>query len=107
MVKDALDGVFGALADPTRRAMIEDLVRRGPRTAGELAAPHAMTLPAVSKHLAVLERSGLTTRERRGRHQVFTLNPLPIREATEWLERHQEFWERQFDALANFVEEPK
>ncbi len=105
MVKDSLGGVFGALADPTRRMMIDDLVRHGSRTAGELAAPHAISLPAVSKHLAVLERAGLATRERRGRNQVFTINPQPFREATEWFDRHQRFWERHLDSLSGYLEE--
>jgi DNA-binding transcriptional ArsR family regulator len=102
MVNSSLNGVFGALTDPTRRAMIADLRAYGSRTAGELAAPHAISLPAVSKHLAVIERAGLATRERRGRHQVFTLNPLPFRDVTEWLEQ---FWADRLDSLAQFLAE--
>jgi DNA-binding transcriptional ArsR family regulator len=102
VAKNQLDSVFGALTDPTRRAMIADLVAHGSRTAGELAAPHAISLPAVSKHLAVLERAGLATRQRRGRHQVFTLAPQPLRDATTWLEG---FWDQRLDALATYLEE--
>jgi DNA-binding transcriptional ArsR family regulator len=102
MVKSELGLIFGALTDPTRLAMIDDLGRFGSRTAGELAAPHAISLPAISKHLAVLERAGIATRQRRGRHQVFTLNPVPLRSAGEWLER---FWQQRLDSLANYLEE--
>jgi DNA-binding transcriptional ArsR family regulator len=69
-----------------------------------LAAPHAISLPAVSKHLGVLERAGLATRQRRGRHQVFTADPQPLRDAAEWLERHQRFWDQRMDALADYLE---
>jgi DNA-binding transcriptional ArsR family regulator len=100
-----LDASFAALADPTRRAMLTDLARHGPRTAGELAAPHAMTLPAVSKHIAVLEKAGMVTRERRGRHQILTLRPAPLRAAGEWLDRHQRFWAERLDSLHIYLRE--
>ncbi|HKE63410.1 MAG TPA: metalloregulator ArsR/SmtB family transcription factor [Micromonosporaceae bacterium] len=99
MVKNQLDDVFGALADPTRRAIVDMLAAHGPRTAGELAAPHPISLPAVSRHLTVLERVGLTTRQRHGRHQVISLNPRPLRDAARWLERHHAFWTERLDAL--------
>jgi len=70
MVNSNPGAVFAALADPTRRAMVSELAEHGIRTAGELAAPHEMSLPAVSKHLTVLERAGLLTRQRRGRNRV-------------------------------------
>jgi DNA-binding transcriptional ArsR family regulator len=103
MVNSQLDGVFAALADPTRRAIVADLARHGARTTGELAAPHAMSLPAVSKHLTVLERAGLLTRERKGRHQVCTLAAQPLSDAARWLERHHRFWAERFDALADYL----
>jgi len=103
MVNSRLDGVFGALADPTRRAMVAMLAERGPRTAGELAAPHPISLPAVSKHLTVLERAGLTTRERRGRHQVISLNGRALADAVTWLERHHRFWTERIDSLEAYL----
>lgn len=98
--------VFAALADSTRRAMVADLATHGSRTAGELAAPHAMSLPAVSKHLTVLERAGLLTRQRRGRHQVCSLNPKRLRDAADWLDHHYRFWTDRIDALDRYLEEP-
>ena len=76
----------------------------GARTVGELAAPHSMTLPAISKHLTVLRRAGLVTQRRAGRTQVCTLTPGPMREATAWLQRHQQFWTERIDSLERFLE---
>jgi len=106
VVNSGPGGVFAALADPTRRSIVADLAAYGSRTAGELAAPHAMSLPAVSKHLTVLERAGLLIRQRRGRHQVCSLNPKPLREAADWLDRHYRFWTDRIDALDRYLEEP-
>ncbi|WP_246002107.1 ArsR/SmtB family transcription factor [Allorhizocola rhizosphaerae] len=103
MVKSQLNEVFAALADPTRRAMLADLARVPSLTAGQLAEPHSMTLPAISKHLAVLERAGLLTRTRRGRHQICSLNPRPLREAADWLSRHERFWTERVDALHDYL----
>ena len=83
--------------------MVATLAEHGPRTAGELAEPYAISLPAVSKHLAVLERVGLTTRTRRGRHQVISLNPKPLQDAARWLERHHRFWTDRIDALEHYL----
>jgi DNA-binding transcriptional ArsR family regulator len=105
VVNSQLDGVFAALADPTRRAMVAELARHASRTAGELAAPHTISLPAVSKHLTVLERAGLIHRERRGRHQVCSLNPQAMRYAADWLETHQRFWAERLDSLDAFLKE--
>jgi DNA-binding transcriptional ArsR family regulator len=107
MVKSGLDDVFAALSDPTRRAMVDMLAEAGPRTAGELAAPHPISLPAASKHLAVLTRAGLTSRERRGRHQIITLNATALRDAARWLERHQRFWTERIDALEDYLAGPE
>jgi DNA-binding transcriptional ArsR family regulator len=107
VVNSELTELFAALADPTRRAMVATLAEHGPRSAGELAAPHAMSLPAVSKHLAVLERVGLATRERRGRHQIISLNPQPLRDAAAWLERHHRFWTDRLDSLERYLTEEK
>ncbi|HEY0637796.1 MAG TPA: metalloregulator ArsR/SmtB family transcription factor [Pseudonocardiaceae bacterium] len=103
MVKsEVLDSVFGALADPTRRAIVARL-GRGDATVGELAEPFAMSLPAVSKHLTVLERAGVLRRERRGRHQVCRLRRENLAAATTWLDRHREFWTDRLTALAGHV----
>lgn len=105
MVKGRLDEVFGALSDPTRRAMVADLARLGSQTVGELAAPHAMSLPAISKHLAILERSGLVSRRRQGRSLVCTLNPVALRPASEWIDLHERFWQERIDSLQHFLGE--
>lgn len=107
MVKsDTLDRTFAALADPTRRAVVVRLSRRD-ATVGELAAPFRMSLPAVSKHLSVLERAGLISRERRGRHQVCNLRTEHLAVAANWLERHRDFWTDQLAALADHVAAPE
>jgi DNA-binding transcriptional ArsR family regulator len=103
VVNSCLDEVFAALADPTRRAMLSDLAG-GARTVGELAAPHSMTLPAISKHLTVLRRAGLITQQRAGRTQICTLTPGPLGEATAWLQRHQQFWTERISSLERFLE---
>jgi len=76
----------------------------GARTVGELAAPHSMTLPAISKHLTVLRRAGLVTQRRAGRTQICSLTPGPLRDATDWLQRHQQFWTERIDSLERFLE---
>jgi DNA-binding transcriptional ArsR family regulator len=103
MVNSRLDAVFAALADPTRRAMVAAVAGGGPQSAGALAAPHAMSLPAASKHLSVLTRAGLLTRERQGRHQVFSLNAEPFDDAVSWLEQHRRFWNDRLDALNAYL----
>lgn len=107
MVKsETLDDVFAALSDPTRRAIVSRLAR-GEATVGELAAPFPMSLPAVSKHLGVLERAGLVHRERRGRSQYCRLSPRNLSAAAGWLDRHRRFWTTQLAALAEHVREEK
>ena len=101
-----LDAVFGALSDPTRRRIIE-MLSRGECGAGELAAPFAMSRPAISKHLAVLEEAKLIRRERDGRHQRVTLDPRPIRAAAAWITRQRAFWEGHLDKLARHLESPE
>jgi DNA-binding transcriptional ArsR family regulator len=98
-----LDRTFAALADPTRRRLVTNLAA-GPRTVGELAAPLPMTLVAVTKHLAVLERAGLVERERRGRTVVCTLRGRPLAEASGWLDGYRGFWTARLDALETFLE---
>jgi DNA-binding transcriptional ArsR family regulator len=105
MVKsaDPLSATFAALADPTRRAILERLTGRE-AAVGEVAAPFAMSLPAVSKHLAVLERAGLLTRARAGRQRHCCLVADPLREAAAWIARYRRFWEARLDALARYLE---
>ena len=101
MVKNefqTLDTTFAALADPTRRAILDRLGRR-PCTVTELAKPYPISLPAVSKHLRVLEKAGLISRRRAGRAQICRLEARPMKRASEWLERHRAFWDAKLDAL--------
>jgi len=100
----ALDGVFGALADPTRRAILARLAS-GQSSLMELAEPHKMSLVAVQKHVRVLERAGLVETEKEGRVRRCTLQPKPLRNAAEWIAFYQKFWEEQFDALEQYIEE--
>jgi len=99
----ALDTTFAALADPTRRDILHRL-SAGSAPVTVLAEPYHMSLPAISKHLKVLERAGLIAREKMGRVHRCHLSPAPIRQAAEWLSFYQRFWERQLDALADFLE---
>ena len=93
-----LDTVFSALADPTRRAILARLARRE-STVTELAEPFAISLPAVAKHLHVLEQAGLVKTEKEGRIRYCHLEPKPLREATAWLEHYRSFWEERLEAL--------
>jgi DNA-binding transcriptional ArsR family regulator len=98
-----LDATFGALADPTRRAILARLAK-GETSVTALAQPFAMSLPAVSKHLRVLESAGLVRREIDGRVHRCRLAPEPMQSAAAWIEQYRGFWERQFDSLASFLE---
>jgi DNA-binding transcriptional ArsR family regulator len=102
-IDPALDLVFGALADPTRRAIIARLVR-GPASVGELAAPLPMSPPAVSKHLKVLERAGLLDRERDGRVHRCRLKPGGLGEAEDWIQRTRSFWNERLKSLGRYLE---
>ena len=97
-----LDQVFSALADPTRRAIVQRLVER-PATINEIARPFPVSLNAISKHVMVLERAGLVRREIRGREHHCRIDPRPLREASEWLEHYRAFWEQRLDALEVYV----
>jgi DNA-binding transcriptional ArsR family regulator len=94
----SLDLAYGALAHPLRRAIVADL-GTGQRIVTEIAAPHEVSLAAVSKHVRVLEEAGLVERAIAGREHRLTLNPLPLREASGWLESYRGFWEGRLDAL--------
>jgi DNA-binding transcriptional ArsR family regulator len=100
---EVLDRVFSALADPTRRALLERL-RRGEATVGDLAAPMAMSLPAVSKHLRTLEDAGLLARRVEGRTHTLSFQPEPLTGAMTWIERQRRFWESSLDRLAETLE---
>jgi DNA-binding transcriptional ArsR family regulator len=93
-----LDAVFGALADPTRRAILARLTD-GDATVAELAAPFSMSQPAISRHLKVLERAGLISRRRRATARLSHLEAEPLRDATVWLARYQEYWDESYDRL--------
>lgn len=94
----ALDGVFHALSDPTRRAMVRALVA-GERKIGDLAAPFDMSFAAASKHVRVLENAGLVARRVDGRSHFCRLQPAPLHEAQDWLSFYEQLWTEKFDAL--------
>ena len=104
MVADQLSLTFAALADPTRRAILARLTS-GQTSVTELAAPHAMSLPAISKHLRVLEHSGLITRSRAGQVRPCQLKAEPMKDAVDWLERYRRHWEESFDRLEVYLKE--
>lgn len=95
-----LDRTFQALADPTRRAIIEHLAQ-GEALVGELAEPFGISRPAVTKHLQVLARAGLVVQEKQGNTRRCRLVGKPLQEANAWIERYQAFWQMQLDALAD------
>ncbi|MGO8766940.1 MAG: ArsR/SmtB family transcription factor [Limisphaerales bacterium] len=97
-----LDRTFSALADPTRRRILEHLAH-GDRCVTDLARPYSMSLPAVSKHLRVLEKAGLVRRRRNGRIHRLKLNAAPMREAQQWIEEYRRFWEERFDRLDDYL----
>src|SRR5437763_5149774 len=100
-----LDAVFSALADPTRRRILRRLAR-GPAFVGALARPFHISLPAISRHLSVLERAALLRRERKGKGRLCTLRPLGLRAASEELQRYRDFWEGTLESLARYLERP-
>lgn len=98
-----LDAVFSALGDPTRRAILARLAL-GEAPVGELAEPHDMSLPAVSKHLGVLQAAGLVTKRKAGRVIHCRLAPRPLKDAANWIAHTRRFWDGRFDALADYLE---
>jgi DNA-binding transcriptional ArsR family regulator len=100
---DRLDVVFRALAHRTRRALLARLAE-GSHRVTELAEPESMTLPAVSKHLRVLERAGLVMRDIDGRVHRCSLGPAPLRDVQHWLDHYRQFWDHSLDSLARYVE---
>jgi DNA-binding transcriptional ArsR family regulator len=109
MVKYAsktLNRTFAALADPTRRQILAHLAC-GDRRVTDLARPHAMSLPAVSKHLRVLEKAGLLQRRRHGRVHQMQLDAKPLKQAAQWVEEYRKFWEGSLDRLAEYLQQTK
>jgi DNA-binding transcriptional ArsR family regulator len=102
----SLDATFAALADPTRRAILTRLAS-GEASVAELARPFAMSQPAISKHLKVLERAGLIRRGRDAQRRPRRLEPKRLAEATEWLERYRRLWEGNYQRLDTLLEELK
>ena len=100
-----LDAVFGALSDATRRGILAQLAREGASAVSDLSEPYAMTAPAISKHLRVLEDAGLISRERQGRVRICSLNARALGGAEAWLDSTRRFWEEQLDALGRFLRE--
>ena len=103
---DQLDRTFAALADPTRRAILARLAS-GEAPVTELAAPFDISMPAVSKHLKVLERAGLIVRGRERQWRPARLEATPLRDVAEWTERYRRFWEESYDRLDEYLEELK
>jgi DNA-binding transcriptional ArsR family regulator len=101
----ALDRTFAALADPTRRALVMRLAAEPFLSVSELAAPFAISLPAIMKHLGVLSDAGLVARSKTGRTVACRLDAEPMRDAFEWLNRYEKFWSEQLSSLAAFLEE--
>jgi DNA-binding transcriptional ArsR family regulator len=101
-----LNETFAALADPTRREILITLAE-GDRSVGELAAPFDMSLPAISKHLGVLERAGLISREREGRVRHCSLQPERLGDALQWIAQYGRFWEESFDSLERLLAEQR
>ena len=104
MSPDQLDAVFSALADPTRRAILERLAQ-GEASVTELAEPFEMSLPAISKHLKVLENAGLITRGREAQWRPCRLDAGPLKEVSDWVEHYRRFWDESLDRLDAYLRE--
>ena len=104
MPPDRLDQIFSALADPTRRAILARLAS-GDASVTDLAEPFAISLPAISKHLKVLERAGLVVRGRKAQWRPCRLEARPLKGASEWLEQYRVFWEQSLDRLEGYLKE--
>jgi DNA-binding transcriptional ArsR family regulator len=103
-IANRLDRTFGALADPTRRAILARLAR-GEASVTELAKPFEMSLPAVSKHLKVLERAGLVSRGREQQWRPARLRATPLKEVAEWTDQYRRFWDERYDRLDEYLDE--
>ena len=98
-----IDAIFGALADPTRRAVL-DLLRSGSLPAGQIAQAFPISRPAISKHLRLLRRAHLVNEVRRSRHRLYSLNPAPLKTVDGWLNQYRVFWEKSLTSLKAIVE---
>jgi DNA-binding transcriptional ArsR family regulator len=101
----SLDRTFAALVDPTRRAILVQLERQDAASVSDLAKPFRITLPAIMKHLDVLDEAGLITRTKAGRTVTVRLRPAPLRQATAWLLRYDRFWSVSLDRLVKYAED--
>ena len=101
-MNDSLTSTFAALADPTRRAILARLAA-GEASVTELAEPFAMSMPAVSKHLKVLEKAGLITRGREAQWRPCRIEATPLREVADWVEHYRRFWDESFDRLDDYL----
>lgn len=104
---ETLSTVFGALSDPTRLAIVERLLRDGEHTVGDLAAPFDISMPAISKHISVLERAGVIERRVERQWRVCRINAQALREIDDWMETYRQFWDRSLDRLARLMDEKK
>src|SRR5580704_10760321 len=99
-----LDGVFHALSDPTRRSILRDIAEQE-KTVGAIARPYRSSLAAISKHIHVLEGSGLVTRRKQGSFQFVGINPLPMKEAQQWLSYYEKFWNERLDQFQQYFKD--
>jgi len=106
MTSDHLSATFAALADPTRRAILARLMK-GEASVTQLAEPFAMSLPAISKHLKVLERAGLIARGREAQWRPCRLKASPLKDVSDWVEHYRRFWTESFDRLDDYLREVK
>lgn len=106
MAPDALSTTFAALADPTRRAILARLAS-GEATVTQLAEPFEMSMPAISKHLKVLERAGLIARGQEAQWRPRRIEAAPLKDVAQWVERYREFWDESFDRLDQYLQEMK
>lgn len=100
--EDRLTNTFAALANPTRRSILARLAQ-GEATVNELAAPFAMTLPAISRHIKVLERAGLVTQGQRAQYRPCSIDPRPLRDVASWAEQYRAMWDERFDRMDEYL----
>lgn len=96
--------IFQAIADPTRRAIL-DRLREGEQPVGQLAEPFEMSLPAISQHLQILCNAGLVSQQRAGRQRLYRLNPAPLQQVSQWVAHYEQFWQQKLDSLGAYLEE--
>lgn len=104
MSADSLSTTFAALADPTRRAILASL-SKGEKTVTEIAKPFNMTMPAITKHLKVLENAKLIERSRDAQYRPCRLQPMPLKEVDKWIGKYRKLWEERFDRLDEYVKQ--